>query len=155
MFCLSQIKKLLAIICFFISYHVSAAESINREKSLLGENILPVFMGLIGMLILIFFLAMLVKRFSSFRMVSNHIKIIESQNIGTKEKLIIVDVQQKQYLLGVTSQNISHICDLESPIIKQASQVSFHGMIEKLMKSDGSKNNSNSRLKKSTLDGAN
>ena len=94
------------------------------------ESLGPMLLGLIGILAVIFVLAGLLKKFTAFNLSSNQIKVLECQRIGTKEKLIIVNVQDKHLLLGVTPQNISHLCELDKPTQTQSSGMSF----DKLMK---------------------
>ncbi len=96
-------------------------------------NILSMLLGLSGVLIIIFGLAFLLKKFTGLNLVSNHIKVIESQNLGTKEKLVIVEIQEKQYVLGVTPNNINHVCTLDEKIQKADSKMSFDKIMQQLI----------------------
>jgi len=42
--------------------------------------------------------------------------VIESQVVGNKEKLMIVQVQQQQFLIGVTGHTISQLGELSQPV---------------------------------------
>lgn len=67
---------------------------------------------------LIFLLAYLLKKTKFVSgMKNNNFKIVAIMPIGNKEKLTIVQVGSKKYLLGVTSQQITKLADLESDVI--------------------------------------
>ncbi len=70
--------------------------------------------GLAIILIFIFLLAYLFKRFSHFNGGSNLINIVETCAIGNKEKLAIVKVENESFLIGITSGSINSIGKLDS-----------------------------------------
>lgn len=41
------------------------------------------------------------------------IKVLQTMPIGTKKKLLLVEVDEKRMLLGVGSDTIRHICELD------------------------------------------
>lgn len=89
--------------------------ALSQEKQLKltpVDSLLPMLGGLIVILIFIFGLAFLFKRFTNFSPSSKNIKILETQMIGTKEKLIIVKVKQQSFLIGVTANSISQLGEL-------------------------------------------
>lgn len=42
----------------------------------------------------------------------SQIKVIESQHLGPKERLVLVEIENKRLLLGATSQQITVLCEL-------------------------------------------
>jgi flagellar biosynthetic protein FliO len=76
------------------------------------DSLLPMLGGLLVILGFIFLLAFLFKRFTNFSPSSKNIKVLETQMIGTKEKLVIVKVQQQSFLIGVTANSISQLGEL-------------------------------------------
>lgn len=71
---------------------------------------------LIIVLILMVGALYLFKKFMGARLASggkNEIKLISSFFLGNREKLIVVEVEGKKLLLGVTSNNISLLKELE------------------------------------------
>ncbi|WP_299005660.1 flagellar biosynthetic protein FliO [uncultured Shewanella sp.] len=76
--------------------------------------------GLVVVLLIIFFLAYLVKRFNLAPNSNSAIKTIATSPLGQKEKLMIVEVEGRQYLLGVTPHQVNLIDKLETPIEQQA-----------------------------------
>ncbi|WP_168204210.1 flagellar biosynthetic protein FliO [Aliikangiella coralliicola] len=126
-------QQVLLIICLSFALPVQAADKSTSNAVTPVESLLPMLMGLGGILLVIFILAFLLKKFNSFNMVSNHIRVIDSQNLGTKEKLVIVDIQGEQYVLGVTPNNINQICQLEQPIEKKPAKISFDKLMKQLL----------------------
>jgi len=77
------------------------------------ESLMPMLGGLLLILVIIFGLAFVFKRFSNFSPNSKNIKIVETQMIGTKEKLLIVKVQKQTFLVGVTPHSINQLGELD------------------------------------------
>jgi len=46
----------------------------------------------------------------------NSLKVVTSLNLGSKERLVVVQVGEKQLLLGITGQQINLLDTLEEPI---------------------------------------
>ncbi len=109
-------------------HFLEAADS----SEVVADKMLPMLAGLVGVLAVIFLLAFIFKKVTSLNVVSKNISIVESQNIGAKEKLVVVEIQDEQYLLGVTSHQISPICELREPIIKTKPELSFDKLMEKI-----------------------
>jgi flagellar protein FliO/FliZ len=72
--------------------------------------------GLIVVLALIFLLAYIVKRLKLVPSNGGIIKTIAVTPIGQREKVVLVEVNGQQYLLGVTSQQINLIDKLSTPV---------------------------------------
>jgi len=91
-------------------------ESLSAEKMshlTPADSILPMFFGLLVILAIIFGLAFVFKKVTNFSSNSGKIKVLESQIIGNKEKLIVVEVGDQQFFLGVTNQNITALGELK------------------------------------------
>ncbi|RTR39348.1 flagellar biosynthetic protein FliO [Shewanella canadensis] len=72
--------------------------------------------GLIVVLILIFVLAYIVRRFNLVPASSNVLKVVAATSLGQREKVVLVEVDGQQYLLGVTSQQVNLIDKLETVV---------------------------------------
>ncbi len=135
-----QKKMLLTLVNLLTSFSILAdeklvkssafSEKVSATQSTPIESLLPMLLGLAGILAIIFILAFLLKKVTGLNIVSNHIKIIESQSLGAKEKLVIVEIQQQQYVLGVTAHSINQICELKNKIHKKPPMMPF----DKIMK---------------------
>lgn len=73
--------------------------------------------GLILVLVLIFVLAYLVKRFNLVPAGNGVLKTVAVTPLGQKEKLVLVDVDGQQYLLGVTPTQVNLIDKLTTPVV--------------------------------------
>ena len=80
-------------------------------------NLIQTLLGLILVLGCIVLVAWLLKRSNRFHTTINgQLKVIAGLPLGTKERLILVQVGSEQVLLGVTSQQITLLNKLETPI---------------------------------------
>lgn len=104
-------KTLLSSCMVLFSLSVSSQEKQLQLTPV--DSLLPMLGGLVVILFFIFGLAFLFKRFTNFSPNSKNIKILETQMIGTKEKLVIVKVQQQKFLIGVTANSISQLGELD------------------------------------------
>lgn len=76
--------------------------------------------GLILVLLLILALAYLLRRFNLVPTTNGVLKTIAVTSLGQKERLVLVQVGEQQYLLGVSSQQVSLIDKLAEPIHLEA-----------------------------------
>ncbi|MBV7314801.1 flagellar biosynthetic protein FliO [Shewanella sp. NIFS-20-20] len=79
--------------------------------------------GLIVVLVVIFVLAWLVRRLNLVPGQHGLMKTIAITPLGHKEKVVIMELEGQQYLLGVTAQQITLLDKLATPVA--ASQISF------------------------------
>lgn len=72
--------------------------------------------GLVVILVMIFGLAWVVKKFNINRYgVDQNIKILSSFPLGDKEKIMVMEIYGQRMILGVTSNVINKISDIEVP----------------------------------------
>lgn len=77
-----------------------------------------VLFGLMGVLLLILGLAWLLKRFGQGAMLgSQHMKVLATMPLGTRERLLLVDVAGQQILLGMSAAGIANLHTFEEPVI--------------------------------------
>jgi flagellar protein FliO/FliZ len=72
--------------------------------------------GLILVLLLIFILAYLVRRFNLVPSSQGVLKTLAVTPLGQREKLVLVEMAGQQYLLGVTSSQVTLIDKLAEPV---------------------------------------
>ena len=65
---------------------------------------------------------------------SRHIKIISTMPLGPKEKLLVIEVQGKQRVLGVTAHNINLLFELENSLPEEKLASDFHTQLQSLLK---------------------
>ena len=80
-------------------------------------NLLEVTLGLITVLVLIFVVAWIVKRYGSFNStVGGNLRVVGGLSLGQKERVMLVQVGEKQMLLGVSPGKVEMLCQLDEPI---------------------------------------
>ena len=76
-------------------------------------------LSLLMVLALIIICAFVLKRFNLSQQGISQLKVITSLSLGTKERLMVVQVGEQQLLLGVTAQQITLLETLAEPLTKQ------------------------------------
>jgi len=109
------VKNSCTVFVTLISFGLNAVEK-NKPVAALDpiDSIVPMLGGLVAILVVIFSLAYLFKKFSGFNIASQNIRVLETQIIGHKEKLMIIQVRQQQFLIGVTGHTINQLGELDS-----------------------------------------
>lgn len=77
-------------------------------------DVASILLSLLLVLALIIAVAFLAKRIQPQGNKLSGMKVVTSLHLGTKERLVVVEVDDKQLLLGVTAQQISLIQTLEN-----------------------------------------
>jgi len=121
----SNIGKRMRIFCavtgLFFSTLVFAQEKTPVVGSHIsgGMNAVSMILSLFIVLAVIVVSAYLLKRFNIIQNTTQDLKVVASLPLTAKEKLVVVQVGEKQLLLGVTNQQINLIESLENPLIIQ------------------------------------
>jgi flagellar protein FliO/FliZ len=104
----------------FLSFCTFAQDEPQVGKHVGGTtDAMSMILSLLMVLALIVILGFLLKRFQPARFDNKHLKIITKLQLGTKESLIVVQVGEKQQLLGVTAGQITLLETLDTPIVSQ------------------------------------
>jgi len=83
-----------------------------------GGHLLNVTLGLMAIIGLIFALSWFVKRFTQGAISGNsHIKMLSAMPLGTRERIVLIEVGNEQLLLGVTASTVNTLHVLSSPIV--------------------------------------
>ncbi|MDT8309875.1 MAG: flagellar biosynthetic protein FliO [Methylophaga sp.] len=117
-------KSLLFIFCGLPM--LAVAETAQRETlGVDAGNLLQTLLGLLLVLALIVAMAWLVKRSQQLHgMGQQQFKVIAALPLGPREKAVLLQVGEQQFLLGVTPQNINLLSALEQPLDLNAGQQS-------------------------------
>lgn len=124
MCCKEVISRCLPVSLLLHGQYIFAAENNPAMSSPLASSGLGhMIAGLILVLIIIFFLTWVVRRVPGFQQIGQGaIRIIDSQHISQRERILLVEINQQQLLLGVTSQNINTLHVLSEPIVRNREQ---------------------------------
>ncbi|VAW46653.1 hypothetical protein MNBD_GAMMA03-1159 [hydrothermal vent metagenome] len=92
---------------------VAIGESVTRPSEYFGQ----IMLSLILVLLIIFLAAWILRRYSRFPGVADgNLKVIGALSVGQRERIILLQVGQEQILVGVTSNKITTLHQLEEPI---------------------------------------
>lgn len=115
-------------LCFSVMFCTSLAAiektsvaDLKQETGILspsvGQSVWQMALGLLFVLVLIFFLAWLMRRVTGIQGTRQHIKIISAVNVGARERAVLVEVAGEQLLLGVASGQVSLLHKVATPIV--------------------------------------
>ena len=95
----------------------SAASSVEVGRHA-GANVdaLGMIMSLFMVLVVIIISAFVLKKFQRVSHSSSPMKVVASLPLGTKERIVVVEVNGEQLLLGVSQQQVTLLKTLESPL---------------------------------------
>jgi len=86
----------------------------------LSNDLISMSLSLILVIGLIIVMAVLIKRLNPNLGSSPDFKVIRSFPLGSRERLLVIELDGKHHLLGVTSQNINYLYQLDSPLSETA-----------------------------------
>jgi flagellar protein FliO/FliZ len=98
---------------------VSAQDSVAGVGSQVAGNMdaMSMVLSLLMVLALIVASAYLLKHFNLMPQQNSALKLVTSLALSNKEKVVVLQVADKQLLLGVTAQQITLLDTLEQPIV--------------------------------------
>jgi flagellar protein FliO/FliZ len=112
---MKNICAIFLMACFFVS---TANAALAETKTTSASQLANLLGGLALILVLIYGLSWFVRRFNQGGFMQNSvIKMLATMPLGTRERLMLIDVGGKQILLGITAQNISSLHVFETPVI--------------------------------------
>ncbi|GGO63509.1 flagellar biosynthetic protein FliO [Bowmanella pacifica] len=95
---------------------------------------LSVLLSLVVVIALVFMLGYIMRRFNVTQQGGGQMKVVGSMALGTRERILVIQVGEEQHMLGVTAQNINHLAKLDSPLeVAQPSGDNFKDKLTQLM----------------------
>lgn len=124
-------------------------------------SILSIFLSLLLVIAIIFALAYIMRRFNVAQAGNGQMKVVASMMAGQKEKIMVIEVGDQQFMLGVTAHNINHLATLDTPLqntkanpstSEQTSQLNFQQKLVQAMAANipGSKVDKDGKMKASS-----
>ncbi|WP_159084168.1 flagellar biosynthetic protein FliO [Saccharobesus litoralis] len=105
-------KRLLFAFCLFAIFPQARAQAAPTIETAIPTLLL----SLLFVVFIIFVLAAVIKRSNLSTLGVKGLKVVTMLPLSTREKLVVVDVNGKQVLLGVTQHNINLIKELDEPL---------------------------------------
>ncbi|WP_194442542.1 MULTISPECIES: flagellar biosynthetic protein FliO [Pseudoalteromonas] len=79
-------------------------------------DLLSMVMSLLLVLVVIIALAFLVKKLNPNLANSEEFKVVRSLPLGSRERLMVIEIDNAQHLIGVTPHSINYLHKLETPL---------------------------------------
>lgn len=106
---------------FFTSCFLASSGALAATESLSNPtSIVSIFLSLLLVVAIVFALAWLMRRFNVTQGGSAQIKVVASMMVGTKERIVVVQIGSEQHMLGITAHNINHLAKLDSPLATES-----------------------------------
>ena len=110
----------------------TAKEAVKSPANLPGLGQLVISLALVVGLVVL--LAFLYKKLQLKLPGSKHFKIISTLNVGPKERLLVIEIQGKQRVIGVTANSINFLFELEKPLPEEKLALDFHTQLQSFLK---------------------
>jgi len=113
------LKNYASLTAIFLGLLTTVGEASAKQVTPVSvPSILNLLLSLAAVLGLIFVLAFFAKKMRFGPANQQGIKLVANLTIGTKERVVVVEVENEQYLLGVTSSQINLLQKLPHNISK-------------------------------------
>jgi len=83
---------------------------------------------------LVILLAFLYKKMQLKMPGSKHFKVVATLNVGTRERLLVIEIQGKQRVIGVTANSVNFLFELETPLTEEKLASDFHTQLQSFLK---------------------
>ncbi len=112
------------------------AESAVMEPLSVGSMI-QVFSGLVAVLLLFGGIVYVLKRIGGFRpSQGGNMRVIDGVSVSARDRLLLIEVGEKQVLVGVSANGISPITVFDEPVVSvpEKAEYGFAGQLQKQLK---------------------
>ena len=75
-----------------------------------------ILLSLFVVIAIIFAMAFIMRRFNVTQSGSSDLKSVATMMVGTKERIMVIEVGDEQHLVGITANSINHLSKLDTPI---------------------------------------
>ena len=132
-----SVKKIKNTAFIFLSYlmiHRVDAASTATETALADLGVGRVVFGLFAVLAVIYALAWLVKKQQGIKgYFTSHMSVVGVLPMGKNEKIVLINVGKEQLLLGVSSQQITTLHKIETPLTNEPVSHDFSKKLKEIM----------------------
>ena len=109
-----------------------AKETARNPAAIPGVGQIVISLALvIGLVVL---LAFFYKKMQLKMPGSKHFKVVATLNVGTKERLLVIEMQGKQRVIGVTAHTVNFLFELETPLVEEKLASDFHTQLQSFLK---------------------
>lgn len=110
----------------------TAVQPLKQSASLPGLGQIVISLALVVGAIVV--LAFLYKKLQLKLPGSKHFKVIATLPVGQKERILVIEIQGKQRVIGVTPHSVNFLFELESPLPEEKLASDFHTQLQSFLK---------------------
>ena len=112
---------IIATICLIAWAVPMAHAAVPFQDPMAGDYLGQMFFGLLVVVALIFVLSFFVKRYGQLGTTSElKFKVLTSLALSQRERLVLVQIGDKQVVLGVAPGHVSQVMELDQPLLDEA-----------------------------------
>lgn len=112
----------------------SGDEVLSRAGNSTGLSLGKIAISLAFVILLVLVLGWTFKKLTLRVPGSQHMKVISSIPLGQRERLLVIEIQGKQRVLGVTPQQINFLFELEESLPEEKLASEFHSQLQSWLK---------------------
>ncbi len=132
-------RLLISFTLFWLLLPVSQAEeqvAVSAGRDVItGQALLQMFLGLGLVVAVILLMAWLLRKVTSYQSGHKQMQVVASLPLGTRERAVLVQVGERQVLLGVSPGRVSYLESYDEPVI-EASKNEFAVSLKRAMKDE-------------------
>ncbi|MDN4504407.1 flagellar biosynthetic protein FliO [Alteromonadaceae bacterium BrNp21-10] len=98
-----------------------------------AASYVSILLSLIVVLAIIFSLGYLMRRFNVTQTGTSQMKLVSSMMVGTRERVMLIQVGEEQHLVGVTGQNINHLAKMATNLQVEKANETFKDKLQQIM----------------------
>ena len=100
-----------------------------------GSEAIQIVLALLAVVVLIILVAWFVRRFSGLGQAHGKpLRVVAAISVGNRERIAVIDVGGRQILVGITSQHISSLMQLDEPIDMSKGDGEFARNLQNLLR---------------------
>jgi len=122
------------------------AFSASTEAVSAGSYV-SVLLSLLVVIGIIFMLAYIMRRFNITQSGSEQMKVVSSMIVGSRERILIIEVGEEQHMVGITGHNISHLAKLDNKLEADMAAQDFKSKLAHFMSGKMTGNEAHKDLK--------
>lgn len=109
-----------------------ATQPLRQSANLPGLGQIVISLALVVGAIVV--LALLYKKLQLKMPGSKHFKVVATLPVGQKERILVIEIQGKQRVIGVTPNSVNFLFDLENPLPEEKLASDFHTQLQSFLK---------------------
>lgn len=109
-------------------------QALKRAGATTGLSLGKIVISLAFVILMVLLLGWSFKKLTLRMPGSQHMKVISTIPLGPKERLLVIEMQGKQRVLGVTAHQINFLFELDKPLPEEKLASEFHSQLQSWLK---------------------